>query len=860
MNLPAASRATIEALVRGQRLRDEQRPTRVIGVQARTDWIGPASFAVDGESVRVVPCRSALEVRSQLAERDDPAEWLVLLTDRDERDLGRDVLVRLARRRLEPIDAWSAVAGSFGALGVETSLRRIPDLAGALLEHRPPTGYAPIVGTVLDRDTAWTAYADRVLGLAALDRDPAVGVLEWLSSGDAAVTLAAVSPQLADEWWEWLTERVGVIAPFARSLVTGGRSSDAIAFGLCARLLLGSNDVETARVHGRYEQLAGLKLDDLSLAHVVDAAERACQPRDLVRGDALVDQLEAKALAVRSDLLPKGFALRLRAAGEALTAALTNPTELSGAVESLESCRQHRERNREPERLEALALAIRLARRLPLAGGGEPASLAEAATRFASDSSFVDHARERVMRGESEPTLIAAYQELDERLLALREAENSSFARLLADWLQGGSADPRILGVEQVIPSVIVPLATDAPVLLVVMDGMTWANWVDLSADLPRLGWDEIVSEQAASRLVGIATVPSATTYSRTSLLSGDLQVGVAKEETKGFAAAFAGKVSGATLFHKADLVPAGGGVVAPDVISAISDAKRRVVGIVINEIDDALAGGLQADRRFRIPEIGPLMTCLDAARSAGRVCVITADHGHVVEYNVTYRSTSGNAERWRPAADGAEEGEIVLAGRRVLAGNGTIVAPWTERVRYTSGKNAGYHGGATPQEMLVPVAVLAPRGKAISGWRTVGPSFPEWWDDDAPPLASAPAVVRPAVTLLDPGASGPAWIDRLLATELYSTQRQRHARVAVDDDRARSILACIAGRGNRATTVAIAQALDLPEHRARGVISGLRRVLAVDGFDVLMIADDDVTLDQPLLLQQFGIVGASTT
>ena len=59
-----------------------------------------------------------------------------------------------------------------------------------------------------------------------------------------------------------------------------------------------------------------------------------------------------------------------------------------------------------------------------------------------------------------------------------------------------------------------------------------------------------------------------------------------------------------------------------------------------------------------------------------------------------------------------AGDNEVVLAGKRVLAGDGRVIAPWTERVRYTTGKSAGYHGGATPQEMLVPAAVFAPAGR----------------------------------------------------------------------------------------------------------------------------------------------------
>jgi hypothetical protein len=117
-------------------------------------------------------------------------------------------------------------------------------------------------------------------------------------------------------------------------------------------------------------------------------------------------------------------------------------------------------------------------------------------------------------------------------------------------------------------------------------------------------------------------------------------------------------------------------------VLEAISDPSKRVVGIVIYEIDDALSGGLLSDRRFRISQMGPLSSCLDAALDAGRLCVVTADHGHVVDYEGTYSGAGGGAERWRPSTEDKGDTEIVLSGRRVLAGDGRVIAPWTERVR----------------------------------------------------------------------------------------------------------------------------------------------------------------------------------
>jgi len=69
-------------------------------------------------------------------------------------------------------------------------------------------------------------------------------------------------------------------------------------------------------------------------------------------------------------------------------------------------------------------------------------------------------------------------------------------------------------------------------------------------------------------------------------------------------------------------------------------------------------------------------------------------------------------------------------------------------------------------------------------------------------------------------------------------------------------MLSCLAARAGRATVAAIAQAIEAPEHRARGALAGLRRVLAVDGFDVLSVHEDDVALDYRLLAQQFGLEG----
>jgi hypothetical protein len=71
---------------------------------------------------------------------------------------------------------------------------------------------------------------------------------------------------------------------------------------------------------------------------------------------------------------------------------------------------------------------------------------------------------------------------------------------------------------------------------------------------------------------------------------------------------------------------------------------------------------------------------------------------------------------------------EVVFEGGRVLAPQGErrVVLPWSEAVRYGS-KRRGYHGGATPQEVVAPLVVLT-ASTVPAGWCEAPPVQPEWW------------------------------------------------------------------------------------------------------------------------------------
>src|SRR5262249_7890175 len=129
-------------------------------------------------------------------------------------------------------------------------------------------------------------------------------------------------------------------------------------------------------------------------------------------------------------------------------------------------------------------------------------------------------------------------------------------------------------------------------------------------------------------------------------------------------------------------------------------------------------------------------------ARAAGRVVVVTGDHGHVLDEG-TAQLSGGPGDRWRSDATPPRDVEVALSGGRVLAPGGAraVIAAWSERVRFAA-RRGGYHGGASPQEVLVPIAVLS-AGNAPSGWTEAPPSEPGWWrGEDAVGLSAAAAEV----------------------------------------------------------------------------------------------------------------------
>jgi hypothetical protein len=210
------------------------------------------------------------------------------------------------------------------------------------------------------------------------------------------------------------------------------------------------------------------------------------------------------------------------------------------------------------------------------------------------------------------------------------------------------------------------------------------------------------------------------------------------------------------------------------------------------------------------------------------------------------------------------------VRGPRVLAAGGAgLVLAWSERLRYSS-LQSGYHGGASPQEVLVPISVWAPFGSEIPGWEPFTPAdTPAWWEDASPSAlvpVPAPPVKPPTKAPRPAQAQGslfadtatpdkPAdWLAALFSSPTYREQRGRAGRQALTGEMVATVLRALDGRGGRMTLAALGHQLGLSPVRAQGLLAALQRVLNVEGFPVLAFGPDleTVVFDRALLAAQF--------
>ena len=867
---------------------------RVLALRAQPEWRGPEAIEIStaqGEPRRVLirACMSALAVREAVNDRG-PDDYLIVLTDRPDSDLGLAVLARCFNQHVESVDLWAGVLQSFSARTIDPVLRRMGWPAEPLVAHAPSGGWAVAQTGVLTRDHALTHLTATLLGLPSEQLDPS-GLLLWTLDASAASRFREQPAAVQAGIVGWVTESLGPVAGVALRSASVGHSVDALALGLVADVLWpvgGSTaqDVIAARV--RFETWTRARDLDPSTARAwADTCRGVVQrmaddadpqrPGVLSRATALFDDLVLPGGADNSVVLPAGFESRLRALAVAVGAAATNPTVASASVvESSFGDLLRHDQSATDRRTGVSRMAVRLVRWLALSEGSQPTTLLGAVHRQAREDAWVDRASADVWVGSTDPDVAAAWSALFAAVSARRSRHDREMAALLADATDRGTLPDGLTPIEDLIAGLVKPLTANGQrALLVVIDGMSTAVAAELADEALGANWYEVVPGVDGRRTATLAVLPTLTKFSRTSLFAGSLRAGQQADEKRLFPAL----AGGGAVFHKSDLVGAPGHALPPTVLSELaSDAP--IVAVVLNSVDDALAKHDPGGAAWTLEAVQHLEGLLEEARRQDRVVVLTSDHGHVVERGARVASFPGAEARWRPSTSGLAdpESEVLLSGRRVLADGGSIIAPWAENLRYGS-KQAGYHGGASAAEVVIPVIVLSsePDALASAGWVAAAPQSPAWWNDQIAtaakpaPNASAP---RKAPKSAPPGqeslgfevpvpakaAASTELVDALLASPTYKTQRSRAGARAMDDSLVRSLLQTLIVAGGRLHRDTLAGAANVAAARLLSTLTALRRLLNVEGYDVVSVDVDQVTviLDVALLREQFDLGSGS--
>ena len=245
-----------------------------------------------------------------------------------------------------------------------------------------------------------------------------------------------------------------------------------------------------------------------------------------------------------------------------------------------------------------------------------------------------------------------------------------------------------------------------------------------------------------------IAALPTMTEVSRSALFAGKLmqpgeQLSTVRDperlrENKAFVKAFG---DGPTLLLRTEAESLTGELTGT--ARKLVESSERVVGVVVNAVDDQLTGkpGYQVSaNRTTIKALEPLLTL---SRDAGRAVLLIADHGHVTSARAHTSVNAGKTEnpRFRELDEGAptSDHEVVFSGPNAFVSRKSSGLPhfFAETDRYVSQRHVGEHGGASLAEVVTPVLMIGSQDlSAIAGEEgealdVVAYPVPAWWHSE---------------------------------------------------------------------------------------------------------------------------------
>ena len=930
---PRLEAADIEQLVR-RSFQEGQRKHWLLAVHGTG-----ASTTVSVEtvgSVAVVPVESELDLRDRLPPLDaTPTPTVYLLPWAGE--LPLDLRGRFARRgRIESFGRDQRLARMFSVLEIDRSV-----LGSALAKVVLDEGFSAPAGTgKLRIGRLWSLWLGATFGLALDDDRPSLdAMLAWCAFNEQGPSFAAraEAPALRAEWaklggteqeaalrvllaaWEGRRGRALFgLAILAEAAIGDGEKVGWIWLRQRARAIV--PDVEATSLEPGLRALGRVVGD--ALRRLEKSASPAIARQLVLEADTSVDDPGVRAALGGSPRLPVGWTTRLAALGEALELVAEQPrADHTRKVVALRRALEAHAWARDEDRLDTIRraeMAARLAFWLfirkppaPDALGSPYADVEQLARWYVGEGGYVDRAR-RTARGTGgadpfERGVAAVVHAADEARAQL----DRRFARALPAWVAAGRPAERVLPLDRVFEKLVVPFLEeneDRKVLVVLLDGMAWAQAVEILESLGEwpIPWGPLQwhwSTRGGGNLpVTLANLPSVTQVSRSGFFAGALVPSGREHDTQKDPARFRDQPrlrrfgdgnAGPRLLLRAD-GHTRGGAASQEALSLIEDTRQRLVAIVLNAIDDSLKANPGVRHPWRADTITALGTLLAKAREVGRAVLLASDHGHVPVDRLQVRpaSTTGGA-RWREVGADTALGEDEVsfpAGPHVWTPKGAsaIALLADDTSKFGGASHAGEHGGATLAEMVAPCLLVGwmdpvrEERDALIGTRPF--PVPAWWYLDetlvdgkaaaAPPPGpkrkKTPAHGSPQLSLTGlapppppeppPAKAPPPTFDGPLVRAFRECQVLKN--VAASPERktqAVAVLAFLEAHDGRVGAAAFATHVGVFPRNVPGLVDALRSVFNLDAYPVLGHEPHtkEVVLDLAKVRQLFELGGA---
>lgn len=894
----------------------------------------PGKVSLDEFDVEIVPTHCELDLRRQMAVREGSGGAALYLVDwHDDEMLPRDVRARVAEGKLYRIGREERLRQTFHAtrLSYDLILSPLARLAAAgELEAFPKS---PKLS--LDLEFAALTWLEQTIGepfrsstpkeadLLQACRDTSHTVLlgkseqdsdwrAWLESVPRIIH-ENVSPLAGVAWRAWLNGQLDLL-PAVLWLLEAFEQSDA---GDKDRKLLRA----VLRRHVPHWADCAMDLSltgDGSTVDAWDALLRQNEPKKPPASphgiETLIEELDSLDLLEASCRLPEGRLARERNVSGAIQRLLERRgasssddwDEFKNSVVALAAHRSITDEFRVSlTMLRRLAAWLIQPAHVPEGSVGSAKRAVSIATRFAEEGGYVDWARRVCGRERPDGPLGEAWAALRDAVEKRRDADEQEFARGMQSWAASSRPSIGCVPIERASKTFVADFLRGAPpdaprrLLVILMDGMSWARCQELCESLRPQGWEPLrwtpTGHSSASMQPMLAAFPTITSVSRSAFFAGELPTQGPEPKSSKDPQRWANNPAlkglegpaGLPLFMKAD-IEAERHLPSRAALDCIADLEQPLVAAIVNTLDDALKGAPSLEFTTQAIDIKPLRELLLRADQANRAVLLVADHGHVLSERAESLKNAQEAggARWRVHHDTqalhASEALLDRGAWSPEPGQGVILLTG-ERAQYSRHSHHGEHGGLSLAEVVSP-AILLGTSRLYAATNDAAldlapPQTPAWWSDMRPAIhadaPTQPAARRPRLqpqslfgdlgsvdTAVEPPRPGrssiaPAWVKQLQESSAFKAAVKLAPIPEKDIDRtivqALAATRVLVASGGTATSRSLALATDVALTRVGGLMARVTSILNAEG--ETCVRKDDATDSYLLDLERMKLV-----